>query len=178
MRELHAQGQVDAAELLESELRSYHAPGTCTFYGTANTNQLVMEALGLHLPGASFVTSGTTLRRALTEAAGRRIVELTDPEQHAPIGRVVDERAIVNAIVALLATGGSTNHTMHLVAMAAAAGINLTWRDFAELSHGRAAAGADLPQRQRRHQPVPGGRRDRQPVQGAARRRSAARGRD
>ncbi len=133
-RELHAQGQVDADELLESELRSYHAPGTCTFYGTANTNQLVMEALGLHLPGASFVTSGTALRRALTEAAGRRIVELTDPDQHAAIGRVVDERAIVNAVVALLATGGSTNHTMHLVAMAAAAGITLTWRDFAELS--------------------------------------------
>jgi phosphogluconate dehydratase len=134
VRELHAQGQVDAAELLESELRSYHAPGTCTFYGTANTNQLVMEALGLHLPGASFVNSGTPLRRVLTEAAGRRVVELTDPEQHTPIGRVVDERALVNAMVALLATGGSTNHTMHLVAMAAAAGISLTWRDFADLS--------------------------------------------
>jgi phosphogluconate dehydratase len=134
VRELHAEGHVDAAELLESELRSYHAPGTCTFYGTANTNQLVMEALGLHLPGASFVTSGTALRRELTVAAGRRIVELTDPEQQAPIGRIVDERAIVNALVALLATGGSTNHTMHLVAMAAAAGIHLTWRDFAELS--------------------------------------------
>ncbi len=133
-RELHAQGKVDVAELLESELSSYHAPGTCTFYGTANTNQLVMEALGLHLPGASFVTSGTPLRRVLTEAAGRRIVELTDADEHAPIGRVVDERAIVNAVVALLATGGSTNHTMHLVAMAAAAGIHLTWRDFAELS--------------------------------------------
>jgi phosphogluconate dehydratase len=134
VRELHAQGQVDAMELLESELASYHAPGTCTFYGTANTNQLVMEALGLHLPGASFVTSGTTLRRELTAAAGRRIVELTNPDELAPIGRVVDERAIVNALVALLATGGSTNHTMHLVAMAAAAGIHLTWRDFAELS--------------------------------------------
>jgi phosphogluconate dehydratase len=134
VRELHAQGDVGAAELLESELRSYHAPGTCTFYGTANTNQLVMEALGLHLPGASFVTSGTALRRELTVASGRRIVELTDPEQHAPIGRVVDERALVNAMVALLATGGSTNHTMHLVAMAAAAGIKLTWRDFADLS--------------------------------------------
>jgi phosphogluconate dehydratase len=133
-RELHAQGQIDAVALLESELESYHAPGTCTFYGTANTNQLVMEALGLHLPGASFVTSGTTLRRELTAAAGRRIVELTNPDELAPIGRVVDERAVVNAIVALLATGGSTNHTMHLVAMAAAAGIQLTWRDFAELS--------------------------------------------
>jgi phosphogluconate dehydratase len=134
VRELYAQGKVDVDELLESEMRSYHAAGTCTFYGTANTNQLVMEALGLHLPGASFVTSGTPLRRVLTEAAGRRIVELTDPEQHAAIGRVVDERALVNAMVALLATGGSTNHTMHLVAMAAAAGISLTWRDFADLS--------------------------------------------
>jgi phosphogluconate dehydratase len=133
-RELHAQGKIDAMQLLESELESYHAPGTCTFYGTANTNQLVMEALGLHLPGASFVTSGTTLRRELTAAAGRRIVELTSPDELAPIGRVVDERAIVNALVALLATGGSTNHTMHLVAMAAAAGIHLTWRDFSELS--------------------------------------------
>jgi phosphogluconate dehydratase len=134
VRELHAEGQVGAEALLQSEMASYHAPGTCTFYGTANTNQLVMEALGLHLPGASFVTSGTVLRRALTEEAGRRIVALASPEAHAPIGRIVDERALVNAIVALLATGGSTNHTMHLVSMAAAAGIHLTWQDFAELS--------------------------------------------
>ncbi len=134
LRELHAQGQVDEAALLESELNSYHSPGTCTFFGTANTNQLVMEAIGLHLPGASFVTSGTVLRRALTEAAGRRIVELTAPAEHAAVGRIVDERALVNAMVAVLATGGSTNHTMHLVAIAAAAGITLTWRDFGELS--------------------------------------------
>jgi phosphogluconate dehydratase len=134
VRELHAEGQVGTEALLQSEMASYHAPGTCTFYGTANTNQLVMEALGLHLPGASFVPSGTALRRALTQEAGRRIVALASPEAHAPIGRVVDERALVNAIVALLATGGSTNHTMHLVSMAAAAGIQLTWRDFAELS--------------------------------------------
>ncbi|MCL2419375.1 MAG: phosphogluconate dehydratase [Conexibacteraceae bacterium] len=134
VREQHAQGAIGEEELLESEMRSYHAPGTCTFYGTANTNQLVMEALGLHLPGASFVTSGTALRRELTVAAGRRIVELTAPAEHRPIGRVVDERAMVNAIVALLATGGSTNHTMHLVAMAAAAGITLSWQDFADLS--------------------------------------------
>ncbi len=134
VRELHAQGQIDKAELLESELRSYHSPGTCTFYGTANTNQLVMEALGLHLPGASFVTAGTPLRRDLTAAAGRRVIELTSAEQHTPIGYVVNERSLVNAIVALLATGGSTNHTMHLVAMAAAAGIELTWQDFADLS--------------------------------------------
>ncbi len=134
VRELHAQGQADEAALLESELSSYHAPGTCTFFGTANTNQLVMEAIGLHLPGASFVTAGTVLRRVLTESAGRRIVELTDPAEHAPVGRIVDERALVNAMVAVLATGGSTNHTMHLVAMAAAAGITLTWGDFSELS--------------------------------------------
>src|SRR6201999_4361183 len=127
-------GHVDTDELLESELRSYHAPGTCTFYGTDNTNQLVMEALGLHLPGASFVTSGTTLRGALTEAAGRRAVEITEPDQHAPIGHVVDDRAIVNSVVALLATGGSTNHTMHLVAMAHAAGLTLTLDDFDQLS--------------------------------------------
>ncbi len=133
-RERHARGEVGAAALLDTEMRSYHAPGTCTFYGTANTNQLLMEALGLHLPGASFVASGTALRRSLTQAAGRRIVALADPEEHAPVGRIVDERAIVNAVVALLATGGSTNHTMHLVAMAAAAGIALTWQDFAELS--------------------------------------------
>jgi phosphogluconate dehydratase len=134
VREQHAQGQVDTEVLLASEMASYHAPGTCTFYGTANTNQLVMEALGLHLPGASFVPSGTVLRRTLTEEAGRRIVALASPEGHTPIGRVVDERALVNAIVAVLATGGSTNHTMHLVSMAAAAGIQLTWHDFAELS--------------------------------------------
>jgi phosphogluconate dehydratase len=134
VRELHAQGQADEAALLESELSSYHAPGTCTFFGTANTNQLVMEAIGLHLPGASFVTAGTVLRRVLTESAGRRIVELTAPAEHAPVGRIVDERALVNAMVAVLATGGSTNHTMHLVAMAAAAGITLTWQDFGELS--------------------------------------------
>ncbi len=134
VRELHAQGLADEATLLESELSSYHAPGTCTFFGTANTNQLVMEAIGLQLPGASFVTAGTVLRRVLTETAGRRIVELTAPDEHAPVGRIVDERALVNAMVAVLATGGSTNHTMHLVAMAAAAGITLTWRDFGELS--------------------------------------------
>ena len=134
VRELHAQGQADEAALLESELSSYHAPGTCTFFGTANTNQLVMEAIGLHLPGTSFVTAGTVLRRVMTESAGRRIVELTEPAEHAPVGRIVDERALVNAMVAVLATGGSTNHTMHLVAMAAAAGITLTWRDFGELS--------------------------------------------
>ncbi len=129
IRQLHAAGEIGKDELLESELRSYHAPGTCTFYGTANSNQLVVEAMGLHLPGASFVNPGTPLREALTRAAGHRIVS----QEHG-IGEIVDERAIVNAVVALLATGGSTNHTMHLVAIAAAAGIALTWDDFAELS--------------------------------------------
>jgi phosphogluconate dehydratase len=126
IRQLHAQGEIDRQELLESELKSYHAPGTCTFYGTANSNQLVVEAMGLHLPGASFVNPGTPLREALTRAAGHRIVTQTHG-----IGEIVDEHAIVNAVVALLATGGSTNHTMHLVAIANAAGITLTWDDFA-----------------------------------------------
>src|SRR5579875_3014102 len=103
VRERHAEGAVGTEALLESEMASYHAPGTCTFYGTANTNQLVMEAMGLHLPGASFVPAGTLLRRALTEEAGRRVVAIASPQAHAPIGRIVDERALVNAIVALLA---------------------------------------------------------------------------
>src|SRR5437016_5304764 len=135
IRQLFAQGKVGRDALLESEAQSYHGPGTCTFYGTANSNQLLMEVMGLHLPGASFVAPNTPLREALTAAAGRRIVELTAPRGGAaPIGEVVDEHAVVNGVVALLATGGSTNHTMHLVAIAAAAGIDLRWDDFAELS--------------------------------------------
>ncbi|GLZ04590.1 phosphogluconate dehydratase [Actinomadura sp. NBRC 104412] len=129
VRKRFAAGEIGRDELLEAEAASYHAPGTCTFYGTANSNQLLMEVMGLHLPGASFVPPGTGLRRALTEEAGRRVL------RHAPpIGEVLDERAFVNGVVALLATGGSTNHTLHLVAMAAAAGIELTWDDFDELS--------------------------------------------
>jgi phosphogluconate dehydratase len=135
IRQLHAEGRVDRAALLEAEAASYHGPGTCTFYGTANSNQLLMEAMGLHLPGASFPNPGTPLRHALTEAAARRVTGCTGlgPE-YTPIGQVVDERAIVNGCVALLATGGSTNHTMHLVAIARAAGIQLRWDDIAELS--------------------------------------------
>src|SRR4051812_40961684 len=129
IRQLHAEGKVARDELLEAESESYHSPGTCTFYGTANSNQLVVEAMGLHLPGASFVNPGTPLRRALTEEAARRVTLGC-----APIGEIVNERALVNGVVALLATGGSTNHTMHLVAVAAAAGLQLTWDDFAELS--------------------------------------------
>lgn len=135
VRQLYAEGKVGRAELLEAEAASYHSAGTCTFYGTANSNQLLMEVLGLHLPGSSFVNPGTPLREALTRAAGRRVVELTrqggDPT---PIGEIVDEKAIVNATVALLASGGSTNHTMHLVAIARAAGITLTWDDMSDLS--------------------------------------------
>ncbi|WP_312880032.1 phosphogluconate dehydratase [Actinokineospora xionganensis] len=135
VRQLHAEGKVGREELLAAESASYHGPGTCTFYGTANSNQLLMEAMGLHLPAAAFVNPGTPLRTALTEEAGRRVLDLTSlGENYTPIGEVIDERAIVNGVVALLATGGSTNHTMHLVAIAAAAGITLRWDDFAELS--------------------------------------------
>jgi phosphogluconate dehydratase len=135
IRQLHAEGKAGREELLEAESASYHSPGTCTFYGTANSNQMVVEAMGLHLPGASFVNPGTPLRQALTREAARAVTGLTSSGgAPLPIGEVVDERAIVNGVVALLSTGGSTNHTMHLVAIAAAAGITLTWDDFAELS--------------------------------------------
>jgi len=135
IRQLYAEGLVDRAALLEAEAASYHGPGTCTFYGTANSNQLLLEVMGLHLPGASFPNPGTPLREALTAAAAQRVTRSTGlgPE-YTPVGRVVDERAVINGCVALLATGGSTNHTMHLVAIARAAGIRLRWRDIAELS--------------------------------------------
>ncbi|MGI5163805.1 phosphogluconate dehydratase [Spirillospora sp. CA-253888] len=135
VRKRFAAGEIGRDELLEAEAASYHSAGTCTFYGTANSNQLLMEVMGLHLPGASFVPPGTALRDALTDAAGRRVLELTDlGDRYTPVGELLDERAFVNGVVALLATGGSTNHTLHLVAMAAAAGIELTWDDFDELS--------------------------------------------
>jgi phosphogluconate dehydratase len=135
VRQRHAEGRAGRDELLEAESAAYHAPGTCTFYGTANSNQLLVEAMGLQLPGSSFVNPGTELRAALTAAAGRRVVELSAlGDEYTPIARVVDERALVNAVVALLATGGSTNHTLHLVAIAAAAGFELRWEDFAALS--------------------------------------------
>jgi phosphogluconate dehydratase len=135
VRQLYAEGKVGRDELLEAEAASYHSAGTCTFYGTANSNQLLMEVLGLHLPGSSFVNPGTPLREALTRAAGLRVTELTPQGgEPMPIGKIVDEKAIVNACVALLASGGSTNHTMHLVAIARAAGIALTWDDLSDLS--------------------------------------------
>jgi phosphogluconate dehydratase len=135
VRQLYAEGKASREDLLEAEAASYHGPGTCTFYGTANSNQMLVEIMGLHLPGASFVNPGTPLREALTAAAARRVTAITATgPSYTPMGRIVDEKAIVNAVVGLLATGGSTNHTMHLVAVAAAAGISLTWEDFGDLS--------------------------------------------
>jgi phosphogluconate dehydratase len=135
VRQLFAEGKVGRDALLESEAQSYHSAGTCTFYGTANSNQVLMEVLGLHLPGAAFVPPNTSLRDALTSAAAKRAAAITAlGNDYLPIAGVVDERAIVNAIVALLATGGSTNHTLHLVAIARAAGMRVDWDDFAALS--------------------------------------------
>ena len=134
VRKAHAEGRVGREELLASEVASYHSPGTCTFYGTANSNQMLMDVMGLHLPGAAFVHPDDPLREALTAATVRRVAEVARSEDRCGIGEVVDEKAVVNAVVALLATGGSTNHTMHLVTMAAAAGIQLTWDDFDDLS--------------------------------------------
>ncbi len=135
IRNLYAEGKIGRAELLESESRSYHGPGTCTFYGTANSNQMLMEVMGLHLPGAAFVNPGTTLRDALTKEAVRQALSITAlGNRYTPVGRMLDERAFVNAVVALHATGGSTNHAIHLLAMARAAGIHLTWGDISDLS--------------------------------------------
>lgn len=135
VRQAYAEGKVGRDELLEAESQSYHSAGTCTFYGTANSNQLVVEVMGLHLPGASFVNPGTPLRDALTKAASVQATRLTDlGENYMPIGHIVDAKAMVNGIVALLATGGSTNHTMHLVAVARAAGLIVNWDDFSDLS--------------------------------------------
>jgi len=135
IRQRYAAGEIGREELLEAESASYHSAGTCTFYGTANSNQMLMEVMGLHLPGASFVNPGTPLRAALTDAAAARATAMTAwGEEYTPVGKVVDEKAVVNGCVALLATGGSTNHTLHLVAIARAAGITLTWDDLSDLS--------------------------------------------
>ena len=135
IRQAHAEGKLDRAALLESEAQSYHDAGTCTFYGTANSNQMLMEIMGLHLPGSAFVNPGTPLREALTHAAAQRAAQLwIHGSDYRPLAQIVDERAIVNAIVGLLATGGSTNHTIHLVAMARAAGVVIDWDDFSALS--------------------------------------------
>jgi phosphogluconate dehydratase len=135
IRQLYAEGKATRDDLLASEAQAYHAPGTCTFYGTANTNQMLMEIMGLHLPGSSFINPNTPLRDALTMLGVKRALELTALGNHfTPIGHVIDERAIVNGVVGLHATGGSTNLTIHLIAMASAAGIALTWEDFADLA--------------------------------------------
>ncbi|NRF70890.1 phosphogluconate dehydratase [Aquincola sp. S2] len=134
VRELHAQGLVGRDKLMEAEQAAYHGAGTCTFYGTANSNQMLLEAMGLHVPGAAFVHPHAPLREALTREAVATLLGITKRQRYTPIGRLVDERVIVNAMVALLATGGSTNHLIHWVAVARAAAIRIDWTDFAELS--------------------------------------------
>jgi phosphogluconate dehydratase len=133
IRQLYAEGKVGKDELLKAESRAYHAPGTCTFYGTANSNQMMMELMGLHVPNAAFINPGTPLRQALTRAAVHRLAELARSGER-PLSEVVDEKGIVNAMAGLLATGGSTNHFIHLPAIARAAGIVIDWDDFAALS--------------------------------------------
>jgi phosphogluconate dehydratase len=135
IRQLFAEGKVGRDELLESESASYHSAGTCTFYGTANSNQMMMEMMGLHMPGASFIPPGTKLRQELTRAAVQRVTQIGwNGDDYRPLGVCVDENAIVNAIVGLLATGGSTNHVIHLPAIARAAGVQIDWDDMDELS--------------------------------------------
>ena len=134
-RQLFAEGKVDRKTLLKAESESYHSAGTCTFYGTANSNQMLMEIMGLQLPGSSFVNPGTELRHHLTQAAVKQLLNITALQaDYTPVGEIIDERSIVNGIVGLLATGGSTNHTIHLIAIAKAAGIIIDWQDMAELS--------------------------------------------
>lgn len=135
MRQEYAQGKIDQEQMLQTEAASYHAPGTCTFYGTANSNQMLMEIMGLHIPGSSFVQTNTPLRDALTQNAAEQLITLTHQGSNfMPLGKMLDEKSFVNAIVGLLATGGSSNHTIHLIAMARAAGIILKWEDFDALS--------------------------------------------
>jgi phosphogluconate dehydratase len=135
IRQLYAEGKVDREALLEAEAQSYHGPGTCTFFGTANSNQMMMEIMGLHLPGTTFVNPGTSLRDEITKASAKQAMQITAlGNNYTPIGQIYDERAVVNGVVGLLATGGSTNHTMHVIAMAAAAGIVVTWDDLSALS--------------------------------------------
>jgi phosphogluconate dehydratase len=135
VRALYAQGKATRDELLDSEMKSYHGPGTCTFYGTANSNQMLMEMLGLHLPGSAFINPGTDLRDALVAAAPKRAVQISrSTNDYTPMSAVVGVKSLVNAVAGLMATGGSTNHALHLVAMARAAGVLLTWEDLDDLS--------------------------------------------
>jgi len=134
VRQAYAKGEATKDDLLTSEAAAYHSPGTCTFYGTANSNQMMMEMMGLHLPGASFVPPNTPERDAFTRLAAQRVTEMFGKNDQYAIGEMVDEKSFINAIVGLLATGGSTNHTLHLVAMAHAGGIQLDWDDFHDLA--------------------------------------------
>src|SRR5690606_21337247 len=135
VRQRYAQGLVDEEELLAAESASYHSPGTCTFYGTANSNQVLMEMLGVQLPGSSFINPDDPARMALVKETVLRVIAAADMNgKFTPLSTVVTEESMVNAMVALLATGGSTNHTIHLITVAAAAGIRITWGDFAQLS--------------------------------------------
>jgi phosphogluconate dehydratase len=135
VRQEYTQGKVDFTTLLETESKSYHSSGTCTFYGTANSNQMLMEIMGLHLPGSSFVPTNTLLREALTQKASEQLIELMrNSGNFKPLGKMLDEKSFINAIIGLLATGGSTNHTIHIIAMARAAGIIINWEDFDKLS--------------------------------------------
>jgi phosphogluconate dehydratase len=134
VRQLFAEGKADRDALLQSEMASYHGPGTCTFYGTANSNQMLMEIMGLQLPGSSFVGPGTELREALTRAATRRAADMARDPSAPALCDIVDARVVVNGIVGLLSTGGSTNHTIHLIAIARAAGLDINWDDFNDLS--------------------------------------------
>ncbi len=135
IRQLYAEGKVGRDKLLDAEAASYHSPGTCTFYGTANSNQMLMEIMGLHVPGSAFVHPGTPIREAMIKATAERAAKITAlGEDHRPLGHAIDARTVVNAIVGLHATGGSTNHTIHLIAMARAAGLQVNWNDFDQLS--------------------------------------------
>ncbi len=136
VRQLYAEGKATRAELLASEAASYHSPGVCTFYGTANSNQMMLDLMGLSLPGSAFINPGTPLRQALTRGSVHRLAAITrDGDDFRPLAKCVDEKAVVNATVGLLATGGSTNHALHIPAFARAAGVQIDWNDMAELSH-------------------------------------------
>ena len=135
IRQLYAEGKIGRKELLEAESQSYHSAGTCTFFGTANSNQMLMEIMGLHLPGSSFINPGTPLREQLTRAAVKQLLAISPlAAGYTPLGEIIDERSLVNGIVGLLATGGSTNHSIHIIAIARAAGIIINWQDMADLS--------------------------------------------
>ncbi|WP_197062453.1 dihydroxy-acid dehydratase, partial [Luteibacter sp. 9133] len=176
VRQAFAAGKATRAELLDAEARSYHGSGTCTFYGTANSNQMLMEIMGLHLPGASFEAPDTPLRDALTRATVERVLAIDAlGDEYLPIGRIVDERSIVNGVIGLHATGGSTNHLLHLVAIARAAGVELRWDDFDALSAVVPLLARVYPNGYADVNPLPRSRRHGFPDGSAARCRPAAR---